>query len=108
MLYTKIAYILEESDLCIACFQAEGARGNSEGLVIVAGIFPVTESLTDVAVRPFTTAAAMIGGVRWRVWRLRLRGTVLCVVKVEAVANVAENTWRRFLLLFNIAKTWNK
>lgn len=101
----KIANNLVESDLCIACSQAEGSRGSSEGLVIVARICPVTERLADVAVRSFAAAGAVVGGVRRRVWGLCLRGTVLRVVQVEAVADVAENSWRGFLLLFDLTKT---
>lgn len=103
ILCTKIAYNLVE--LCIACSQAEGLRGSSEGLVIVARVCPVTERLADVAVRSFTAAAPVVRGVRRRVWGLHLCRTVLRIVQVEAVTDVAENTWWGFLLLVDLTKT---
>lgn len=69
-----------------------------KGLVIVTGVSPVPKDLTDVTVGPLLTLIAMVGGV-WRgVWHLRLRRTVLSVVEVKAVADVAEKPRRRFLL----------
>lgn len=69
-----------------------------KGLVIVTGVSPVPKDLTDVAVGPLLTLIAMVGGV-WRgVWHLRLRRTILSVVEVKAVADVAEEPRRRFLL----------
>lgn len=69
-----------------------------KGLVIVTGVGPVTEDLADVAVGPFFSFIAMVGGV-WRgVGHLRLCWTVLCVVEVEAIADVTEKPWRKLLL----------
>lgn len=62
----------------------------SEGLVIIAGVSPVAEHLTDVAVGPFFTLIAVVGGM-WRgVGHLHLCGTVLGVMEVKAVADVTE------------------
>lgn len=76
----------------------DGGVGASEGLVVVAAVGPVAEDLADVAVGPFLSLAAVVGRVRGGVRGLRLRGTVLGVVEVEAVADVAEEP-RRWLLL---------
>lgn len=63
---------------------------SSEGLVVVAAIGPVAEDFTDITVGPLFSLAAVVGCVRWRVGTLCLRGTVLSVVEVKAVADVAE------------------
>lgn len=75
-----------------------GAGTSSEGLIVIAAIGPVAEDLADVAVGPFFSLAAVVGRVRGRVGGLGLSGTVLCVVEVKAVADVAEEP-RRWLLL---------
>lgn len=77
-----------------------------EGLIIVAGLGGVSEGLADVAVRTLVGRVAVIRGVRYGVGALRLRGTVLCVVEVEAVADVAEQTWSGFL--FPLGNTFVK
>lgn len=69
-----------------------------EGLIVVAGLRGVSEGLADVAVGPLVGRVAVVGGVRYRVGALGLRGTVLRVVEVEAVADVAEETRGRLLL----------
>lgn len=87
------------------CGIAEGILlyiGSLEGLVVVTRISPVAKHLTDVAVRPLVAGAAVVGGVRRRIGKLRLRGTVLCVVEVETVADVAEEARRRFLFGFRL------
>lgn len=61
-----------------------------EGLIIVAGLRGVSEGLADVTVGPLVGRVAVVGGVRYRVGALGLSGTVLCVVEVKAVADVAE------------------
>lgn len=58
----------------------------------------MAEDLTDVAVGPFVALVAVVGGVRRGVRHLHLCGTVLSVVQVEAVADVAEQSWGKFLL----------
>lgn len=68
-----------------------------EGLVIVAGLCGVSEGLADVTVGPLVGRVAVIGSVRYRVGALGLGGTVLCVVEVKAVADIAEQTWGRLL-----------
>ena len=68
-----------------------------EGLIIVAGLGGVSEGLADVAVRPLVGWVTVIGGVRYGVGALGLSGTVLCVVEVKAVADIAEQTWRSLL-----------
>lgn len=77
-----------------------------EGLIIVAGLCGVSEGLADVAVGPLVRRVAVIGGVRYGVGALGLSGTVLRVVEVEAVADVAEET--RGHLLFPLRHTFNK
>lgn len=70
----------------------------SKGLVIVTGVGPVAEDLTDVTVGPLFALIAVVGGV-WRgVRHLHLCGTVLGVMEVEAVADVTEQPWGRLLL----------
>ncbi len=64
--------------------------GALEGLIIVTGLRRVSEGLANVAVGPLIGRVAVICGVRHGVRALGLSGTVLCVVEVEAVANVAE------------------
>lgn len=66
-----------------------------EGLVVVAGLGGVTEGLADVTVGPLVGRVAVVGGVWHRVGALGLSGTVLSVVEVEAVADIAEETRRR-------------
>lgn len=58
----------------------------------------MAEDLADVAVGPFFPLGAVVGGVRGGVGRLRLRGAVLRVVEVEAIADVAEKPGRELLL----------
>lgn len=70
-----------------------------EGLVVVAGLGGVSEGLADVAVGPLVGRVAVIGGVRYRVGALGLSGTVLRVVEVKTVADIAEQTRGRLLLL---------
>lgn len=67
-----------------------GVRASSEGLVVVAAVGPVAKDLADVAVGPLLGLAAVVGRVWGGVGGLRLRGAVLGVVEVEAVADVAE------------------
>lgn len=62
----------------------------SKGLVIITGVSPVAEHLADVAVGPFFTLIAVVGGVRRGVGHLHLCGTVLGVVEVKAVTDVTE------------------
>lgn len=50
----------------------------------------MAKDLTDIAVGSLVTLTAMVGGVRWGVWHLHLRGTVLSVVEVKAVTDVTE------------------
>lgn len=69
-----------------------------EGLVVVAGLRGVSERLTDVAVGPLVGRVAVIGGVRYGVGALGLSGTVLGVVEVKAVADVAEETGGHLLV----------
>lgn len=81
------------------CASEGGGKKASEGLVIVTGVSPVAENLTDVTVRPFLAFGAMVGGV-WRgVWHLSLCGAVLGVMEVETIADVTEQPWGE--LLFN-------
>lgn len=54
--------------------------GTLKGLIVVTGVRPVAEDLADVTVRSFVAGTAVVGGVRWRVEHLVLRGTVLGVV----------------------------
>lgn len=77
-----------------------------EGLIIVAGLRGVSEGLADVAVGPLVGRVAVISGVRYGVRALRLSGTVLRVVEVEAVADVAEQTRSR--LLFPLGHAFDK
>lgn len=58
----------------------------------------MAEDLADVAVGPLLGLAAVVGGVRGGVGGLRLRGAVLGVVEVEALADVAEEPRRGLLL----------
>lgn len=69
-----------------------------EGLVIVAGLCGMSEGLADVAVGPLVGRVAVIGGVRYRVGALGLSGTVLRVVEVKAIADIAEQSWGGLLL----------
>lgn len=71
-----------------------------EGLIIVARLCGVSEGLADVTVGPLDGRVAVIGGVRYRVGALGLSGTVLSVVEVKAVTDVAEETRRCSLLTF--------
>lgn len=71
-----------------------------EGLIVVAGLRGVPERLADVTVGPFHGWVPVVGGVRDRVWALGLSGAVLGVVEVEAVADVAEESWG--CLLFSL------
>ena len=59
----------------------------------------MAEGLADVAVGPRHGGVAVVGGVRDRVGALGLRGAVLRVVEVEAVADVAEEPRRGLGLL---------
>lgn len=68
-----------------------------EGLVIVAGLCGVSKGLTDVAVGPLVSRVAVISGVRYGVGALGLGGTVLRVVEVKAVADIAEQARGRLL-----------
>lgn len=79
------------------------SRNASEGLVIVAGLGGVSEGLADVAVGPLVGRVAVVGGVRYGVGALSLGGTVLRVVEVKAVADVAEQTWRGLLFTLRYA-----
>ena len=54
----------------------------------------MAEDLADVAVGPLHGGVAVVGGVRDGVGALGLRGAVLRVVEVEAVADVAEEPGR--------------
>lgn len=58
----------------------------------------MAKDLADVAVGPLFVLIAVVGGVRRRIWNLRLCGTVLRVVEVEAVADVAEQSRGRLFL----------
>lgn len=58
----------------------------------------MSEGLADVTVGPLVGQVAVVGGVRHRVGALGLRGAVLRVVQVEAVADVAEEARRHLLL----------
>lgn len=58
----------------------------------------MAKDLADVAVGPLFALIAVVGGVRRRIWNLRLCGTVLRVVEVEAVADVTEQSRGRLLL----------
>lgn len=69
-----------------------------EGLVVVTRLSGVSEGLADVAVRPLVGRLPVVGGVRDGVGALRLCGTVLGVVEVEAVADITEETRSRLLL----------
>lgn len=73
-----------------------GGEASSEGLVVVAVGGPVPEHLTDLTVRALLAPAAVVRGVRWVLGHLRLGGTVLCVMEIEAVTYVTEEA--RFLL----------
>lgn len=79
------------------CANKGGEKG-LEGLIVVTGLGGVAKDLTDVAVRPFFTLTAVVGGVWRRVGHLHLCGTVLGVVEVEAVADVTEESWGKLLL----------
>ncbi len=58
----------------------------------------MAEDLTDVTVGPFFTLIAVVGGV-WRgVGHLRLCGTILGIMEVEAITNVTEQPRRKLLL----------
>lgn len=80
----------------------------SEGLVVVTGVGPVAKDLADVAVGSLLALAAVVCGVWWRVWHLHLCGTVLGVVEVKAVADVAEQPRRGLLLDRLLVKTAKK
>ena len=80
------------------CLKDGVRRKASEGLVVVAGVRPVTERLADVAVGPLVALAAVVGGVRRGVGHLHLGGAVLGVVEIEAVADVAEQPRGELLL----------
>lgn len=58
----------------------------------------MSKSLADVAVRPLVGGVAVIGGVGNGVRALGLSGTVLGVMEVKAVADVAEQARGRLLL----------
>lgn len=80
----------------------------SKGLVVITGISPVAKDLTDVTVRPLFALVAVVGGV-WRgVRHLHLCGTVLGVMEVKTVADVAEQPWGRLLLHRLLVETANK
>lgn len=85
-----------------------GRTKASEGLVVVTGFGPVAKDLTDVAVGPLVALAAVVGGVRRGVGHLHLRGAVLCVVEVKAVADVAEQPRGKLLLHGLLFKTAEK
>lgn len=74
-----------------------------KGLVVCTGIGPVAKDLADVAVGPLFALVAVVGSVWRRVWHLHLCGTVLGVVEVEAVTDVAEQSWWS-LLLYGLLK----
>lgn len=81
--------------------EKEGGRGNEplESLIIVAGLGSVAKSLADVTVGPLVRWVAMVRGVGYRVGALGLSRAVFGVMEVKAVADVAEQTRRRLLLL---------
>lgn len=81
----------------------QGGEGPLEGLVVVAGLGGVAERLADLAVGPLVGRVAVIGGVGDGVGALGLSGTVLRVVEVEAVADVAEQPRRCLFLPFGHA-----
>ena len=58
----------------------------------------MAKDLTDVAVGPFFTLTAVVGGVWWGVGHLCLCGAVLGVMEVEAITDVTEQPWGRLLL----------
>lgn len=69
-----------------------------KGLVIIARFCPVAKHLADVTVGSFFALITMVSGVGRGVGHLHLCGTVLCVMKVEAVTDVTEQPWGRLLL----------
>lgn len=79
-----------------------GDSGTLEGLVIIAGVCPVSEGLTDVTVGPLK-AGVSVAGV-WSVRRLLLRGTVLGLVQVKAVTDVTEETRSGLLLQHRLGR----
>lgn len=68
----------------------------------------MAEGLADVTVGPLVCRVAVVGGVGHRVGALGLSRAVLGVVEVEAVADVAEETRRRLLLLLGDANEAGK
>lgn len=79
-----------------------------EGLVIVARIGPVAKHLTDVAVRPLFTRTAVVGSMRWRIGQLLLRGTVLRVMEIKTVTDIAEEPRWWFLFGFRLGQAAEK
>lgn len=68
----------------------------SKGLIVVAVAGPVPKHFADVTVRPLLAAAAPVCGMWGVLGHLCLRGAVLCVVQIEAIADVTEETWLLF------------
>lgn len=68
----------------------------------------MSKGLADVAVWPLIAAPAAVRAVRRRVRRLCLCGTVLSVVEVKTVADIAEHSRRSFLLLLHLNQTGEK
>lgn len=64
----------------------------------------MAERLADVAIGPLSSAAAVMCAMRRRVGRLRLGGTVFCIVQVKTVTDVTEDTWRGFLLFPDLTR----
>lgn len=68
----------------------------------------MSKDLTDVAVGTLVAFIAVVGGVRRRVGHLHLCGTVLCVMEVEAITDVAEQPRGRLLLHGFLVETAKK
>lgn len=91
-----------------ACAVLQESSASLEGLVVIAGVGPVTKHLADVAVRPLFAGATVVSRVRGRIRQLLLCGTVFCVMEVKTVADVAEEAWRRFLFGFCLGQAADK
>lgn len=68
----------------------------------------MAERLADVTVGPLGGRVAVIRRVGYRVGALGLSGAVFGVVEVKAVADVAEQTRRRLLLMLGDANKTGK